>query len=136
MQLQLTRHRRFRRLHRHHHDVLEPRIVHDDVERDGATALIVGRVDDLSFRNEERLQKLRVDPVEHGVAVRAVDNRVVLRVQREGVPAHFNREFGRIGFAVDVDVIEGAAERAFGTQDAGDAVEDAQVGVLEIVCAA
>ena len=63
-------------------------------------------------RVEVRAEEPRVDVLQARVAVGAVDERRVLHVQRERVAADLDREVGRVGFAVGLELVERAAERA------------------------
>src|SRR5207253_5345621 len=81
--------------------------------------------------NERGVAPRPVDPLEERVAVRAVDDRVVLRAKGNGVTDVSEGEFRRGRVAMDLNAFEFSAKRAFGRQDAGDAVEDTQVRVVE-----
>ena len=114
-------HRRLRRVDGQPHDVFEPAAIDRHVERHRA-AVDVRVADDAALRDERRVEKRRVDFVEDRVAVGAVDDRVIRRVQRHRMPAGLDdAEFRRVGFAVDVDAFELAAELPVRRQDAGDA---------------
>ena len=123
-------HGRLRRPDGHDHDVLEPRLRHLDVEADRAS--LAGRaVKDRASCDERRLEKVGVDPLEPRVAVRAVHDRVVLRVKRKRMAADVDDEIRRVGFSVDVDPAERAVERSARRQRAADSFEDAEIGVVE-----
>ncbi len=85
-----------------------------------------------AFRDQVRAQERRVDVFEPRVAVGAVDQRLILRAQRELVAADVDHEVGRIGFAVRVDLLQRAIECALRRQRAGDPLEHAEVGLLEV----
>ena len=65
------------------------------------------------------------------VAVGAVDERLILHVERERMPADRDREVGRVGLAVGLELGQRAAEVALRRQRAGDALEDAEVRLRE-----
>ena len=131
IQLERADHRRRRRLHHHLHDVFDARLVHRDVERDRPPVLSFRRVEHRAGRVQVRVQEPRIDRVQPGVAVGPVDERPVLHVERKRMTADRDREIGRVGLAVRLELRERAAEVAVRRQRAGDSLEDAEVGLGE-----
>src|SRR5260370_13653867 len=80
---------------------------------------------------ERRVQKRGADVLEPRVAVGAVDDRVVLRVERKWVTTDVDREIRRVSLAIDVDPLERTAEGSMRRELAGDAMEDVEVGPRE-----
>ena len=76
VQVEAAGHRRLRRFHGELHDVFEPALGDLDVERHDPALHALDLVD-AAGRDERGLQKLRVDPIERGVAVGGIDRRVV-----------------------------------------------------------
>ena len=94
--------------------ILDAPLVDRDVERDVAS-LDVLRADDGALRPEQRLADLRVDALELGVAVGAVDDRRELRHQVDRRAGEVDAEVGDVGRAVDLDALERAAVAALPT---------------------
>src|ERR1700723_3873711 len=82
------------------------------------------------------MEKLRLDRLQVGVAVRAVHNGVELGMQRDLVPADLHLKVRSVGLAVDHDLVQSALVLPLGGEDPANALEGAQVSMLEGVGAA
>lgn len=125
-------------------EVFDACALHGDVEGDvmavadevaGCRRVGCGDADDLALSGEVRAAEDGVDGLEPGVAVGAVDSGVEVGVQRHGVAEVGEAEVGGVGVAVDDDVAQGALVLAGGRENAADAFEGAEVGVVEGVLA-
>ena len=105
-----------------------------EVEADVA-ALDASDVDDLALGNDVRVEEPRIDGLEVGVAVGAVNDGVEAGVEGHGTLGDVEAEVRGGGGAVDDDFVELALVAAVGGEDAADAFDGAEVGVAEGVAA-
>ena len=89
-----------------------------------------------ALRREVRAVQGGVDGLKPCVAIGAVDARVKVGVKRHGVAEARELEVGSVGLAVDGEVAQSALVTSGRIEDAGDAFEDGQIGVVEGVVAA
>ena len=115
-------------------DVLDEAGIDGDVEADVATG-DAGGVDDFAPSHDVGVLEPRVDGLEVGVAVGAVNDGVEGGVEGQGTFGDVEAEVRSGGGAVDDDAVELALVAAVGGEDAANAFNGAEVGVAESVAA-
>ena len=99
-------HWRCRRPDRHRHDVFDARLVHRDIECDRAAVLSLRRVEHGARRVQGGAQEPAVNHFQPRVAVGAVDECLIFHVERERMTADLDREVGRVGLAVGLELAQ------------------------------
>ena len=115
-------------------NVLDEAGIDGDVEADVAAGN-AGGVDDFAASHDVRVLEPRVDGLEVGIAIGAVNDGVEGGVEGHGAFGDVEAEVRRSGGAVDGDAVELALVAAVGGEDAADAFDGAEVGVAEGVAA-
>ena len=123
--------------------ILDPGAIHihveGDVVADAVQASIVACLQNAhnrALRREVRAVQGGLDGLEPCVAVGSVHARMKVGVKHHGVAEARELEVGSIGLAVDGEIAQRALVTSGRIQDAGDAFEDGQIGVIEGVVAA
>ena len=113
------------------HEILDAPFRQHDIEHD-APRLHALRPDDPAARLHGRAAEGGAHGLEEGVAAGAIDDGFKPGGEGHGVAAR-EAELRRAGLAMDADAAEDSIERAGGIEDAGDRLEDAEVGIAEDV---
>ena len=79
---------------------------------------------------------MRLDRLQVGIAIGAIDNGVELGMQRHLVPADLDLEVRGVGLAIHHDLVQRALVCPLRGEDAANALDGAQVGIVEGVGAA
>src|SRR3982751_1911883 len=89
--------------------------------------------DDGSPHGEAGFAKFRFHRLKVRVPTRAIDYRLELRFERDGMVGGIEPEVGGLGRPMYVDAIELTFEIANGGEDAGDALDGIEIGVIKRV---
>ena len=116
----------------HPQQILNPGLLHIDVEVDVAPWLSL-HPHHVSSSGQEGMQEMCFDRLQVGVAIRAVHNGVKFSVQRHLVPTDLHLEIRSVGLAINHDPVQSSLVCALRGEDATDALDRAQVSVMETI---
>ena len=130
--MHLARHHRRVALHHEAQEVLDSAVIHGRVEHDGSAVRPHAPLD-LAVHVDRRGGQPRAHGVQVGVAVGAVHARLEVGVERKRAGSGVEGEVGRLGRARHEDLLEHAGEAAGGGERPADALDRAEIHLVEDV---
>ncbi len=110
--------------------VFESTLVHSEVESDQPTFL-VGRFDDPTLGNDDRVQEMADNRVQQGVSVSTIDRCTESRIERHRMATNRYGEIGSRSLPLDFNLLQHAAKLSPRRQNSTDPLKHAQISVVE-----